>query len=52
MSSIWVEITDVEAYRRAIRPNRRSILLETPADPTLAITILRAEVLRKASAGR
>jgi methionine-gamma-lyase len=41
MSSTLVENTDVEAYRRAIRPNTKLILVETPANPTLAITSLR-----------
>jgi len=42
IASTLVENTDVEAYRRAIRPNTKLILLETPANPTLAITNLRA----------
>mgnify|MGYP003580932466 CR=1 FL=1 len=42
MSSTLVENTDVEAYHRAIRPNTKLILVETPANPTLAVTNLRA----------
>jgi cystathionine beta-lyase/cystathionine gamma-synthase len=35
-----VENTDVESYRRAIRPNTKLILVETPANPTLSVTDL------------
>jgi len=42
IASTLVENTDVEAYRKAIRPNTKLILVETPANPTLAITNLRA----------
>jgi len=42
MTSTQVENTDVEAYRRAIRPNTKLILVETPANPTLAVTNLKA----------
>ncbi len=41
ISSTLVENTDLDAYRRAIRPNTRLILVETPANPTMSITDLR-----------
>ena len=41
IQSTLVENADVEAYRRALRPNTRLILVETPANPTLAVTSLR-----------
>jgi methionine-gamma-lyase len=37
-----VENTEVESYRRAIRPTTKLILAETPANPTLAVTDLAA----------
>jgi len=36
------ENTDAESYRRAIRPNTKLILVETPANPTLSVTDLAA----------
>lgn len=42
MTSTQVENTDVDAYRDAIRPNTKLILVETPANPTLAVTNLKA----------
>jgi len=42
IESTLVENTDVEAFRRALRPNTRLVLVETPANPTLAVTNLRA----------
>lgn len=41
ISSTLVENTDLDAYRRAIRPNTKLILVETPANPTMSITDLR-----------
>jgi methionine-gamma-lyase len=41
VESTQVENTDLEAYRCALRPNTRLILVETPANPTLAVTNLR-----------
>src|SRR5206468_2907449 len=41
IQSTLVENADLEAYRRALRPNTRLILVETPANPTLAVTSLR-----------
>ena len=37
-----VEQGDVEAFARAIKPNTRLIMVETPANPTLTITDLAA----------
>ena len=37
-----VENTDIESYRRAIRPGTKLILVETPANPTLSVTDLAA----------
>jgi cystathionine beta-lyase/cystathionine gamma-synthase len=37
-----VENADTESYLKALRPNTRLILVETPANPTLAVTDLRA----------
>ena len=34
----FVDATDPEAYRRAMRPNTRLLYVETPANPNLAIT--------------
>ncbi len=42
IASTLVENTDPESYRRAIRPNTRLILVETPANPTLSVTDLAA----------
>ena len=41
ITSTQVDNTSVEAYRRALRPNTRLILVETPANPTLAVTDLQ-----------
>ena len=38
----FVDSTDLEAVERAIRPNTRLIYLETPANPNLAVTDIRA----------
>jgi methionine-gamma-lyase len=37
-----VENSDPEAYRRAVRPNTKLILVETPANPTMSVTDLAA----------
>ena len=39
-----VENADVESFRRALRPNTKLILVETPANPTLAVTDLAGVV--------
>ena len=41
----FVDTTDPEAVRRALRPNTRLVFLETPSNPTLYLTDLR-EVAR------
>jgi methionine-gamma-lyase len=42
IESTYVDATDPENVRKAIRPNTRLIYLETPANPTMGITDLRA----------
>lgn len=42
VSTTMVENADFESFRRARRPNTRLILVETPANPTMAITDLSA----------
>jgi cystathionine beta-lyase/cystathionine gamma-synthase len=42
IAATQVENTDPESFRRALRPNTRLILVETPANPTLAVTDLAA----------
>jgi len=39
-----VEQSDIHAFEEAIRPNTKLIMVETPANPTLVITDLRAVV--------
>jgi methionine-gamma-lyase len=43
VSSTFVETSDLEAVRAAMRPETRLVFVETPANPTLAVTDL-AEV--------
>ncbi len=38
----YVDTTDIENVRRAIKPNTRLIYTETPANPTIGITDLKA----------
>lgn len=47
----FVDTTDLEAIRRAIRPNTKVIYVETPSNPTLRVTDIRA-VARLAQAHR
>ncbi|MCW2276646.1 trans-sulfuration enzyme family protein [Heliophilum fasciatum] len=42
VETTFVDATDVEAIAAAARPNTRGLILETPSNPTLAITDLRA----------
>jgi cystathionine beta-lyase/cystathionine gamma-synthase len=42
LSSTSVDASDIDAVRRAIRPNTRAIYLETPSNPLLKITDLAA----------
>lgn len=37
-----VDTTDIEAVKRAIRPNTKLIHIETPGNPTLSVTDIRA----------
>ena len=37
-----VDTTDIEAVRKAIRPNTKLIHIETPGNPTLSITDIKA----------
>ncbi|HEU4962739.1 MAG TPA: PLP-dependent aspartate aminotransferase family protein [Bacilli bacterium] len=38
----WVDTSDVETVRAAIKPNTKAIYLETPANPTLKMADIRA----------
>lgn len=38
----FVDATDIEAWRAAIRPDTRAIFIETPANPTLELTDIAA----------
>ncbi|MEG9463751.1 MAG: aminotransferase class I/II-fold pyridoxal phosphate-dependent enzyme, partial [Bacillus amyloliquefaciens] len=40
----FVDMTDTEAVARAIRPNTKAIYMETPSNPTLGITDIKAVV--------
>jgi methionine-gamma-lyase len=42
VSSTFVETSDLEATRAAFRPETRLVFVETPANPTLAVTDLAA----------
>lgn len=42
VTSDWAETSDLEAVRRALRPNTRLLLIETPANPTLRLTDIAA----------
>jgi methionine-gamma-lyase len=42
VESTFVDATDVENVKQAIRPNTKLIFLETPANPTIGITDLKA----------
>ena len=42
IETTFVEQTDPRAYEAALRPNTRLLYLETPANPTLMLTDLRA----------
>ncbi len=48
----FVDATDVDAIRHALRPNTRLVFIETPANPTLEITDIAAvaRVTREAGA--
>lgn len=42
VESTFVDATDIENVRKAIRPNTKLIFLETPANPTIGITDIKA----------
>jgi len=42
VQSTFVDSSDTEAVRAAMRPNTKLVFIETPANPTLAISDLRA----------
>ncbi len=42
IASTFVETADLEALRRALRPETRLVFVETPANPTMAITDIAA----------
>ncbi|MBV8845161.1 MAG: aminotransferase class I/II-fold pyridoxal phosphate-dependent enzyme [Bryobacterales bacterium] len=48
----YVDMTDLDAVREAVRPNTRLVLIETPSNPLLKITDLEAvaQIARKANA--
>ena len=52
IESTLVDQTDAEAFARAVRPNTRLIIVESPSNPTLALTDLRAvaDIARKCGA--
>ncbi|MEP6538783.1 MAG: aminotransferase class V-fold PLP-dependent enzyme [Bryobacteraceae bacterium] len=51
LETTYLDMTDVDAVRDAIRPNTRLLWLETPSNPLLKITDLAAmgEIARKAN---
>lgn len=42
VESTYVNTSDIEAVNKAIRPNTRMLFIETPANPTIEITDLKA----------
>jgi O-succinylhomoserine sulfhydrylase len=38
----FVDATDIEAWKRAVRPNTKAFLIETPANPLLEVTDVQA----------
>jgi methionine-gamma-lyase len=42
MTSTFVDNTDAEAFARAVQPNTKLIYTETPTNPTMSLTDLRA----------
>ena len=47
----FADMTDLSAVRAALRPNTRLIWTETPSNPTIAVTDLKAVVAMAKSAG-
>jgi cystathionine gamma-synthase len=52
LETSYVDMTDVGAVRRAVRPNTRLVLIETPSNPLMKITDLAAlaRIAREAKA--
>ena len=52
VETTFVDATDIEAWKNAVRPNTRAFLVETPANPLLEVTAIGAvaEVARAAGA--
>lgn len=44
VEATYVDTTDVQAVRQAIRPNTRMLFIETPSNPTMALTDLEEMV--------
>jgi O-succinylhomoserine sulfhydrylase len=42
VETTFVDATDVSAWRNAVRPNTKAFLIETPANPLLEVTDVRA----------
>lgn len=42
VETTFIDMTDIEAVQKAIRPNTKVVYLETPANPTLKITDIAA----------
>lgn len=42
VETTFVDATDLEAWRSAVRPNTKAFLVETPANPLLEVTDVRA----------
>ncbi len=42
LESTYINTTDIETIKQAIRPNTRMLYIETPANPTMDITDLKA----------
>lgn len=42
MTATFVDTTDAEAVRRAMRPETRVLYVETPSNPAMQVTDLRA----------
>jgi cystathionine gamma-synthase len=42
LEATYVDLTDIAAVRRAVRPNTRLVLIETPSNPLIKITDLEA----------
>lgn len=51
ITSTFVDPTDTQAVARAITPRTRVVFIETPANPTLALTDIRAVVAAARSSG-